>query len=343
MTTDLVIPIRESPAPEHPFKESLHLPRTAKRRDSLVPRARRTLLIASFLANALFLGAGADTCLAVGELEAEAHAIGPVAVRLDDHSLCRDPVVDRPLPAPDAPFLAPPFRKGIGVLGAPVRPSLSVCLPGTRLLRYPPHLPDRLHPLHHPALGALHDIRRDRPERLTEGYARSQHRDAPDRDGAGLLGRHDGRFDGDDPAGPPGQQTAREEGARLLFLHLPRGQHRGLAHPAGRPAPLPGVPAQRPLLLGDDAHPAPHAGRLADPSGPLLPHRPVSLPERGAGSPACRRDRGEGRAARDRGRSTISPSSPGSWGSSSSAATGVPAHLGPGRRQSSSRTCFGTG
>ncbi|MBP2676918.1 MAG: hypothetical protein H6Q84_3758, partial [Deltaproteobacteria bacterium] len=26
MTTDLVIPIRESPAPERPFKEPLHLP-----------------------------------------------------------------------------------------------------------------------------------------------------------------------------------------------------------------------------------------------------------------------------------------------------------------------------
>jgi Na+/H+ antiporter NhaD/arsenite permease-like protein len=77
MTADLVIPIRESPAPERPFKEPLHLPRTVKRRDSPIPRARRTLLIASFLANALFLGAGAGTCLAVGKLEAEAHAIGP--------------------------------------------------------------------------------------------------------------------------------------------------------------------------------------------------------------------------------------------------------------------------
>ena len=76
-TEDLVIPIHPSPAPEHPLKESLHLPKSANRRGPLIPRTRKAPWIASFLANALFLGAGAGTCLAVGELEAEAHAIGP--------------------------------------------------------------------------------------------------------------------------------------------------------------------------------------------------------------------------------------------------------------------------
>ena len=114
-----------------------------------------------------------------------------------------------------------------------------------------------------------------------------------------------------------------KKGAHLLFFHLPRGQYRGLPHPARRSAPLSGIPAQRPLLLGDDARPAPHAGRLPDPPGPLLSHRPVSLPERGAGNHCCR-PRGERASLSGSRASTISPSWPASWGSSSSAATGGP-------------------
>ena len=74
-TVDLVIPIHESPATEHPLKESIHLPREAKRRGSLIPGTRKALLICSFLGDALFLGAGTDICLASGT-EAAAHAIG---------------------------------------------------------------------------------------------------------------------------------------------------------------------------------------------------------------------------------------------------------------------------
>ena len=74
-TVDLVIPIHESPATEHPLKESVHLPQAAKSRGPTMPRTRKVLLICSFLANALFLGAETDTCLASGT-EAAAHAIG---------------------------------------------------------------------------------------------------------------------------------------------------------------------------------------------------------------------------------------------------------------------------
>ena len=71
-------------------------------------------------------------------------------------------------------------------------------------------------------------------------------------------------------------------------------------------------------------------------------HRPALLPERGAGSPGAARPRR--RASRSGSRaSTISPSWPGSWGSSSSAATGGPGAFRSWASQSSSRTCFGTG
>jgi len=73
-TEDLAIPIHKSPAPEHPLKESIHLPRSAKRWDPMIPRARKALLIYSFLANALLLGAGTGACWASGP--AAVHPIG---------------------------------------------------------------------------------------------------------------------------------------------------------------------------------------------------------------------------------------------------------------------------
>jgi len=74
-TEDLVIPIHTSPAPKHPLKESLHLPKSEKRQGSMIPRTRKASMIASVLANALLLGAGTGTCLASGTAAA-AHSIG---------------------------------------------------------------------------------------------------------------------------------------------------------------------------------------------------------------------------------------------------------------------------
>jgi Na+/H+ antiporter NhaD/arsenite permease-like protein len=73
-TVDLVIPIHESPAIEHPLKESAHLPRAVKSRGPVIPRTRKALLFCSLLVNAVFLSTGTGTCLASGT-EA-AHPIG---------------------------------------------------------------------------------------------------------------------------------------------------------------------------------------------------------------------------------------------------------------------------
>jgi Na+/H+ antiporter NhaD/arsenite permease-like protein len=72
---DLFISIHEPPASRSTSKESPHLPKSAKCRGLLIRWPRKGLLIASFLANALLLGAGMGTCLASGA-EAAAPPIG---------------------------------------------------------------------------------------------------------------------------------------------------------------------------------------------------------------------------------------------------------------------------
>ena len=66
------------------------------------------------------------------------------------------PPVDRALPPARAPLLAPPLPQGARPSGRCSSPSLRGCLPGRGVAVDPAHLPDRLHPVHHPAVGALH-------------------------------------------------------------------------------------------------------------------------------------------------------------------------------------------
>ena len=94
------------------------------------------------------------TATATGDGHGTGHAspVGPAAP-VDGHPLRGHPAVDRPVPPGGAPLLAPALPQGLGLLGAGLRRPLPDLESGRGGAGDPAHLPGRLHPLHHPAVG----------------------------------------------------------------------------------------------------------------------------------------------------------------------------------------------
>ena len=201
----------------------------------------------------------------------------PASVEL--HPVRRHAAVDRPDAAGTAELLASPLRQGLDFLGGrhggPVR---------NRFRRHSrsrnrPHHPGGLRSLHHPALGALHGLRRHPAARLAAGNPDRQHPDAGGRHRDRLM---DGHHRSGHAAHPPlftRQQFSQEPLLHGGVLHLPGRQRRRQPDAPRRPAAVPRIPA-RGLVFLDVENPAPHAagGRIAadglfHPGFLLLPQR----------------------------------------------------------------------
>ena len=199
---------------------------------------------------------------------------GIIASAMVLHSVRGHPALDRPVPAPGAPFLASPLREDRPVLGRPVPDPFrdrQGCGDGFR--GGAPRLRAGVHPVHHSALGALYGVRWCAPEGAPAGNPCGQHGNPRPGDLAGVVDGNHRRGHAPDSPADPGERVAQEQGPPDRVLHLPGGEHRGIVDTAGRPAAVPRVPEGRRLLLDVRAPDGEGRRRRRDSHRRVLPHR----------------------------------------------------------------------
>ena len=191
-----------------------------------------------------------------GEEHGEGHGGGPrqpgrPAAAVDRHPLRGHPAVDRPLPAAGAALLAPPLPEGLARSGPlRLRGARSSSRSTARRWQAIIHIyRDRLHPVHHPAVGAVHVAggiyvggtcaapRWSTPSSWL--WARSWPRWIGTTGAAMVMIR---RCCAPTPGG--------DKVHIIIFFIFLVANVGGSLTPAGRSAAVPGLPARRAVLLG---------------------------------------------------------------------------------------------